>query len=277
MTTDPVQAWLNNAGRYPQLPACELARLCAKRDTLEPGSKAYIKVINKISQHNLRLIPVVIQRYLTKRTGYTMNSPVIPDLLQQGYLGLRRAAEKFEPVRGYKFSTYAYSWMYQAITRWHNSRDRLVYIPENTMNEVLYQKRHGKPSTNKFGTRTQGIVDSARACLNIDHYDRNAGDGEENGSILDLLGEQHRIISRETLDHSWAKEKLQKVMDDCGITPKTQEIVRRYARRGRMATVAAQLKLSTKHCQNVYGQAVRDMKAFVEAQEAGRLNRTQPQ
>ena len=204
MTNDAVQSWLNNAGRYPQLPVSELERLCAKRDTLEPGSKAYIKIVNKISQHNLKLIPTVIQRYLAKRTGFTMNSPVIPDLLQQGYLGLRRAAEKSEPKRGYKFSTYAYNWMYQSITRWHNSRDRSIYIPENTMNEVLYRKRHGKPSGSKFGVKTQSVYEAALQSLNVDKYDRTCGDSEERDSILSVLGEEHRIISNAPTDHSWA-------------------------------------------------------------------------
>lgn len=263
MTTDPVQAWLNAAGRYPVLPEEEVARLCAKRDTLEPGSKAYIKVINKLSQHNLKLIPTVIQRYFAKRTGYTMNSPQVPDLLQQGYIGLRRACEKYEPKRGFKFSTYAYTWMYQAITRWHNSHDRLVYIPENTMNEVLYRQRHGKPSTNKFGVRTQSIVDAATQCLYVDAYDRLAGD-DDSSSIIDLLGEENLIIPRESVDDSWAAKKLQETMDSCGVRREDQKVVLNYARRGRMAMVAAKLGLTEKHCHKVYCAAVIKMKAFAQ-------------
>ena len=82
--SDSIQSWLNSAGRFPLLPKTELIRLTKKRDTLEPGSKAYIKIINKICEHNLRLVPGLVRKYLSKRTGYHMNSDVTNDLLQQG-------------------------------------------------------------------------------------------------------------------------------------------------------------------------------------------------
>ena len=62
MTNDPIQAWLNAAGRFPLLPQTEMIRLAKKRDTLEPNSKAYIKIINKICEHNLRLVPNVVRQ-----------------------------------------------------------------------------------------------------------------------------------------------------------------------------------------------------------------------
>ena len=114
MTVDPIQLWLNAAGRFPLLPSVEMIRLAKKRDTLEPGSAAYVKIINKICEHNLRLVPNVARKYLSKRKGLSMRSEVAGDLLQQGYLGLRRAAEKFDATRGFAFSTYAYSWIYSS-------------------------------------------------------------------------------------------------------------------------------------------------------------------
>ena len=80
-----------------------------------------------------------------------MSSEVTCDLLQQGYIGLRRAAEKYDASRGYTFSTYATNWISQAFSRWHNTHDRAVYIPENSMTELLYRRRHGKPSKSKNG------------------------------------------------------------------------------------------------------------------------------
>ena len=207
MTHDPIQSWLNAAGRFPLLPKTEMIRLAKKRDTLEPGSKAYIKVINKICEHNLRLIPGIVRQYLNKRVGYTMNDAVASDLLQQGYIGLRRAAEKFDPSKGYTFSTYANNWIRQAFTRWHNSVDRTVYIPENTICELLYRRRHGQPSKSKNGRIGEAILNSASRSLKVSSIDVRLGD-DEDGMLSDLLSNENRILSAKSLPENRAALEL---------------------------------------------------------------------
>ena len=244
MTNDPIQAWLNNAGRYPLLPTTELLRLAKKRDTLTPGSKAYVKVINKICLHNLRLVPNIVRKYLTKRVGYTMSSEVTGDLLQQGYLGLRRAAEKYDAAKGYTFSTYAHPWIYQAFCRWHNCRDRAIYVPENAMTEVLYIRRNGKRSSSKNGRIAQEILNAATRTMDITSIDRRAGNDDDATSLSELIGEDNRILSDEPVDEQRGERMLRRLMDECGIKLRTQEIVLTYARRGRMSVVAAKFSLS---------------------------------
>ena len=266
MTYDPIQAWLNAAGRFPLLPKSELLRLAKKRDTLEPGSKAYIKIVNKITNHNLRLIPGVVNTYVAKRMGVTMNDSVVSDLLQQGYFGLRRAAEKFDAAKGYTFSTYAYSWIRQAFTRWHNSHDRMVYIPENTMCELIYRKKHGEPSRSKNGRIGDAVLNSARRSLKIGSIDVRLGD-EEDTQLLDVLSNENRIIDTKSAPEGKAERELRDLMAKCGIRPKTQDIVAAYAKRGNMAIVAAKLGMSPKHCQNLYSEAVRTMKYRVSIEQ----------
>jgi len=272
MTTDPIQTWLNNAGRYPLLPAEEILRLAKKRDTLTPGSKAYVKVINKICMHNLRLVPTVVRKYLSKRTGYSMSSEVASDLLQQGYLGLRRAAEKFDATRGFTFATYAHSWIYQAFSRWHNSHDRAIYVPENAMTELLYRRRHGHKSKSKNGRIGQDLLDAAARTMDVTSIDRKAGTDDDATALSELMGEDNRLISNEPTDEKRGERRLRQLMNECGIKARTQEIVVGYARRGRMSIVAAKLSLSPKHCQNLYQEAVRDMKAKVEEKEAAKAD-----
>ena len=266
MTHDPIQSWLNAAGRFPLLPKTEMIRLAKKRDTLEPGSKAYIKIINKICEHNLRLIPGIVRQYLAKRIGYTMNDVVASDLLQQGYIGLRRAAEKFDPTKGYTFSTYANNWIRQAFTRWHNSVDRSVYIPENTVCELLYRKRHGKPSKSKNGRMGQSVLNAASRSLSVSSIDVRLGE-DEDGMISDLLSDENRILDTQSAPEGKAELELRDLMAKCGIRPKTQDIVVAYAKRGNMYIVATKLSMSAKHCQNLYSEAVRTMKAAVAEEQ----------
>ena len=264
--SDFVQSWLNNAGRAPLLPKSEIIRLAKKRDTLEPGSPEYIKIINKICEHNLRLVPTIVRKYLSKRSGVGMNSEVASDLLQQGYLGLRRAAEKYDATRGFTFSTYAHSWIYQAFTRWHNSVDRLIYVPENSINELLYRRRHGHPSKSKCGRIGDDIMAAASRTLDITSIDKQTGEDEET-TIGELMTDDNRIIDRKSEPEGRAILELRDLMAECGIKPKTQDIVLLYAKRSRMSIVAAKVKMSQKHCQNLYGAAVRQMKDHVEEKQ----------
>lgn len=271
--SDSIQSWLNAAGRFPLLPQTELIRLANKRDTLAPDSQAYLKTINKICEHNLRLVPNVVRKYINKRAGYTMGSEVVPDLLQQGYIGLRRAAEKYDPSTGYTFSTYAYSWIYQAFVRWHNSHDRSIYVPENAMVEVLYRRRHGEPSKSKNGRIGDNILNCAVRAMEVSSIDQRAGDDDETATLADLMSDENRITDKVSPLEGRAELQLKDLMAECGIRPRTQDIVLAYAKRGRMSTVAARLSLSPKHCQNLYQEAVRDMKAKVEEKEAAKAAR----
>lgn len=278
--SDPVQSWLNNAGRYPLLPKPEQIRLAKLRETYKPGSQQYVKVINKLTNHNLRLVPNVVRAYLAKRAGYSMNSEVASDLLQQGYLGLRRAAEKYDGKRGFTFATYAQSWIYQSIVRWHNSVDRLIYVPENSITEVLYRRRHGKPSNSKNGRIGDDCIASATRTLDIGSLDRQGGDDEET-CLLDIMSDGHRIIDhKNTVEvDDRAEFALKELMSACGIRPVTQDIITLYTKRPRMSIVACKVKMSTKHCQNLYGAAVRAMKTHVEESNqslAGIMNNNQP-
>ena len=267
MSKDPIQSWLNNAGRFPLLPQEEMLRLAKKRDTLTPGSKAYVKVINKITNHNLRLIPTVVNRYLAKRVGLTMSSEVTNDLLQQGYLGLRRAAEKYEADRGYRFATYAYPWIYQAFTRWHNSHDRAIYIPENLMTETLYRQRHGKPSKSRDGATKGHLVAFAARSMHVNSIDVRMDD-EESTRLVDIMDDSNRLYDPVNENPDWASLKLRDLMAECGIEPKAQDVVSLYARRGTMRIVAAKVDMSETRCRALYNDAFAKMKATVDKREA---------
>ncbi|HET7566473.1 MAG TPA: sigma-70 family RNA polymerase sigma factor [Gaiellaceae bacterium] len=116
MTTDSLQLFLNEAGRYPLLTAAEEVEL-AKR--IERGDKqAKDRMINS----NLRLVVSIAKKY----QGHGLS---LLDLIQEGIIGLIRAVEKFDWRRGYKFSTYATWWIRQAVQRGVANKSRTIRIP----------------------------------------------------------------------------------------------------------------------------------------------------
>ena len=115
-TTDSLQLFLNEAGRYPLLTAAQEVEL-AKR--IENGDKS---AKDLLVNSNLRLVVSIAKRY--QGHGLTLL-----DLIQEGIIGLIRAAEKFDWRKGYKFSTYATFWIRQAIQRGLANKARTIRIP----------------------------------------------------------------------------------------------------------------------------------------------------
>ena len=116
MTTDSLQLFLNEAGRYALLTAAEEIEL-AKR--IERGDSA---AKDRMVNSNLRLVVSIAKKY----QGHGL--PLI-DLIQEGIIGLIRAVEKFDWRRGFKFSTYATWWIRQAVQRGVANKSRTIRIP----------------------------------------------------------------------------------------------------------------------------------------------------
>jgi RNA polymerase primary sigma factor len=116
MTTDSLQLFLNEAGRYPLLTAAEEVELAKQ---VERGDKA---AKDRMINSNLRLVVSIAKKY----QGHGL--PLI-DLIQEGIIGLIRAVEKFDWRRGYKFSTYATWWIRQAVQRGVANKSRTIRIP----------------------------------------------------------------------------------------------------------------------------------------------------
>jgi RNA polymerase primary sigma factor len=140
---EDINWWLNGAGRAPLLRVdeeLELARLVqagTSPDATPGQQRAARRAKDRMIRANLRLVASICRRYLHRCTaGFSAL-----DLLQEATLGLHRATEKFDPTRGFKFSTYATWWIRQSITRSLGNQARTIRLPINVIDKVGQLRR----------------------------------------------------------------------------------------------------------------------------------------
>ena len=203
---DAVTYWMNAAGRHPLLTPAEelhLGRL-VRRWLDDPGASALAqrrgrRARDRMVAGNLRLVGTVVRRE-AKKYPRLVGPCEVPDMLQAGAIGLVRAAERFDPERGYKFSTLAFWWIWQATTRWVATDCRTIRLPVARAEELskIYKatdrlvERLGRPPTRQelaaeLGTDANLIDARLRAgqpCLSLDYMVANEDD---QACFLDFL------------------------------------------------------------------------------------------
>jgi RNA polymerase primary sigma factor len=143
--TDGIQDFLNAAGKIPLLTHDEEIllgrRVQARQELLADNPKGPYstderrvlrtgeRAKDRMVTANLRLVVNIAKRYI--RVAQHLG---LDDLIQEGMFGLVRGVEKFDPERGYKFSTYAYWWIRQSISRAISQQDRTIRLPVNAIN-----------------------------------------------------------------------------------------------------------------------------------------------
>src|SRR3954463_12127288 len=221
-TTDAMQLFLNEVRRHPLLTAEEEVEL-AKR--IEEGdAEAKERMINS----NLRLVVSLAKRYQGQ------DLPLL-DLIQEGILGLIRAAEKFDWRRGYKFSTYATFWIRQAIQRGIANKARTIRIPvhigqrERKIARVQreLQAELGRPPTDEEVAKAAELSvddvtelqDSARTVTSLDRPV-----GEEGETAFGDLLPSDAPEPEEEVDVSLRSEALMRALDQ--LPDREREVVK---------------------------------------------------
>ena len=141
---DDLTAWMNVAGRNPVLPKEEVLRIARLIQGSEKGSPKHTKFVNKLVLHNLRLVIAFVHPFMSAKSANKWGSAESLDYLQVGVLGLRRAAELYDPVRGYAFSTYANHWIRSFVGRYNMRASTAFKVPEHDCRAMYYFEKYGK-------------------------------------------------------------------------------------------------------------------------------------
>ena len=222
ISDDSVRLHLREIGKIPLLSAEEELEL-AKR--VKEGDK---KAKDKMAEANMRLVVSIAKRYSGRGLDFL-------DLIQEGHTGLLRAVEKFDPDKGFKFSTYATWWIRQSINRAIADQARTIRIPVH-MKELIskltkvkkkYQQDIGRePTIDEYSKALRLSTDRIRRILKMMQEPVSLATpvGEEEDSRLeDFIEDQHSPSPVAKTQQYRLQLELQKVLNS--LTPREAEII----------------------------------------------------
>ena len=220
---DPVKVYLKEIGRVELLSMdqeLELARRMSEGD--EEAKK-------RLTEANLRLVVSIAKKYVGRGMQFL-------DLIQEGNLGLIKAVEKFDPEKGFKFSTYATWWIRQAITRAIADQARTIRIPVHmveTINKVLKVSRQltmelgHEPSVEEVAKELDMSIDKVREIMKVaqEPVSLETPIGEEEDSHLgDFIPDEAAPAPADSASNMLLKEQLAEVLST--LQPREEKVLR---------------------------------------------------
>ncbi|MBW5444871.1 RNA polymerase sigma factor RpoD [Cohnella sp. CFH 77786] len=223
---DPVRMYLKEIGRVPLLGADDEVELAKK---IEIGGAEAEEAKKRLAEANLRLVVSIAKRYVGRGMLFL-------DLIQEGNMGLLKAVEKFDHMKGFKFSTYATWWIRQAITRAIADQARTIRIPVHmveTINKLirvsrqLLQELGREPAPEEIAEQMELSVDKVREIMKIaqEPVSLETPIGEEDDSHLgDFIEDQEALAPADAAAYELLKEQLEDVLDT--LTEREENVLR---------------------------------------------------
>jgi RNA polymerase primary sigma factor len=212
-TGDSIRMYLAEIGRVPLLTHADEIRLA---NGIARGCK---RSKDRLVEANLRLVVSIAKKYRNRGVSFL-------DLIQEGNLGLIRAAEKFDPSKGFKFSTYATWWIRQAITRAIADKGRTIRIPVHMVEKVnKYHRTHRRmiqtlgrePSEEEIAHELGVFVEEIQRLQEISQRSISLATpvGDDDSSELgDFLEDAGSVTPTDAVSESLLKAHLREALDE---------------------------------------------------------------
>ncbi|TAH34071.1 RNA polymerase sigma factor RpoD [Candidatus Saccharibacteria bacterium] len=221
---DSVRLYLREIGKIPLLNAEQELELAQRVVAGDKDAK------DQMAEANMRLVVSIAKRYVGRGLD-------LLDLIQEGNTGLLRAVEKFDPDKGFKFSTYATWWIRQAITRAIADQARTIRIPVHmveTINKLLRTQRRLTQELNREPTNAEIAqameIDEAKVehimkiKQDISSLDASIRDDEEESVLADFIEDEDTITPEESATGQLLKEQVKVMLS--ALTEREQKILK---------------------------------------------------
>ena len=205
---DPIKAYLKDVRKIPLLTAQQEVELARK---VQKGDR---EARNQMIRSNLRLVISIAKRYMN------LGVP-LSDLIEEGNIGLMKSIEKFDPERGFRFSTYSAWWIKQGISRAVIDQGKMIRVPVYMNEEILKYKKtieklthklKRKPRTNEIAKKLQVPIDKVRnleqSIAKMSSLDAPIGE-DGDGQVKDIIEDQSFISADENLQLFFNRERTQ--------------------------------------------------------------------
>jgi RNA polymerase nonessential primary-like sigma factor len=267
-TLDATQLYLNEIGFSPLLTPEEevlFSRMAQRGE--EAGRQRMI-------ESNLRLVVKIGRRYINR--GLTLL-----DLIEEGNLGLIRAVEKFDPERGFRFSTYATWWIRQTIERAIMNQTRTIRLPIHVVKELnvylraareLTQRLDHEPTPEDIAQMVDKPVDEVKRLLGLNErvtsVDTPVGPDSDK-SVLDTIADEHVSDPAELLQDTNMNDSIGSWLGE--LTEKQREVIaRRFGLRGyepsTLEEVGREIGLTRERVRQIQVEALKRLKEILERQ-----------
>lgn len=224
ISDDSVRLYLREIGKIPLLSSEEELALANR---VVAGDKI---AKDKMAEANMRLVVSIAKRYVGRGLD-------LLDLIQEGNTGLLRAVEKFDPDKGFKFSTYATWWIRQAITRAIADQARTIRIPVHmveTINKLLRTQRrltqelNREPTNDEIAEAMEIDVDKVEHIMkikqDISSLDASVHEDEEDSVLGDFIEDEDTISPEDSATNQLLKEHVKDMLN--GLTEREQKIIK---------------------------------------------------
>lgn len=286
-SSESMQRYLQEIGRLPLLTPTEELELgyaiqkmlpfkhtpdkqlsTAERKIKRQGMRAKKRMI----EGNLRLVVNVAKRW---NFGIHLS---LMDLIQEGNVGLDRAVEKYDPARGYKFSTYSYWWIRQSISRSIAYHERAIRLPSSSGDVlrtvqkfiVVYQEQHGKVPSRAECAKHVGVTEESLAhylshqqgVASLDTSTRGRNSADQRVSLLDLIADE-QMTTDDWLEASLKKDALFAAI--CTLDKNSEAVlISYYGLYGKpqknLAVLAKEMGLSRERVRQIKEKAIRKVR-----------------